>query len=230
MMRRGTLRILYALSSSVMNLNWWMFLPALLLVFFPLDAVLPKRLKFREFDHLDFGEDSWCRSPEAWWLPAVWLDPLRAFAGAWLLRHAWEIDKFLGGVARHAPLVASALILAVALGVQLHTRRNRGMLFAPIGYVIGLWFGLLLSPVAVLAMVVGVGCVVAFRSWSAFFVFGAIGAGVIGYLIMRLNPWLLVSVALSILPWFVSAITQRALIFPLRPVAHLRTFREAVRV
>lgn len=213
-----------------MNLNWLMFLPALLLVFFPLDAVLPKRLKFREFDHLDFGEDSWCRSVDAWWLPTLWLDPLRAFAGAWLLRNAWELDEFLGGAARHVPLVVSALILAIALGVQLHTRRDRDMVFAPIGYVIGLWFGLLLAPVAALAMVVGVGCVVAFRSWSAFFVFGAIGAGVIGFLIMRMNPWMLMAVGLSILPWFVSAITRRALIFPLRPVAHTRTFREAVKV
>jgi len=162
-------------------------------------------------------------------LPSLWLDPLRAFAGAWLLRNAWALDEFLGGVARHAPWVASALILAAALGVQLHTRRDRGMLFAPIGYVIGLWFGLLLSPVAALAMVIGVGCVVAFRSWAAFFVFGAIGGGVIGFLVMRLNPWLLAAVALSILPWFISAITQRVLIFPLRPVAHLRTFREVVR-
>lgn len=220
----------YALCLPIMNLNWWMFLPALLLVFCPLDAVLPKRLKFREFDHLDFGEDSWCRSVEAWWLPTLWLDPLRAFAGAWLLRNAWVLDEFLGGVARHAPVVVSALILAVALGVQLHTRRDRDMVFAPIGYVIGLWFGLLLAPVAALAMVVGVGCVVAFRSWSAFFVFGAIGAGVIGFLIMRLDPWMLMAVALSALPWFVSAITQRVLIFPLRPVAHTRTFREVVKV
>ena len=207
-----------------------MFFPALVLVFFPLDAVLPKRLKFRDFDHLDFGEDSWCRSLEAWWLPTLWMDPLRAGAGAWLLRHAWVADASLGGIARHAPLVASAVILAGALGVQLHTRRDRDMLFAPIGYVIGLWFGLLLSPVAALAMVVGVGCVVAFRSWSAFFVFGAIATGVIGFLLMRMDPWMLMTVALSILPWFVSAITQRVLIFPLRSVAHTRTFRETVKV
>ena len=207
-----------------------MFLPALLLVFFPLDAVLPRRLKFRDFDRLDFGEDSWSRSLEAWWLPTLWLDPLRAFAGAWLLRNAWVLDESLGGVLRLVPLVASALILAGALGVQLHTRRGQDLVFAPIGYVIGLWFGLVVAPVAVLAMVVGVGCVVAFRSWSAFFVFGAIGVGVIGYLVMRLNPWLLMAVVLSICPWFVSAMTQRTLILPLRSVSPDPSFREVVRV
>ena len=208
-----------------------MFFPALVLVFFPLDAVLPKRLKFREFDHLDFGEDSWCRSLDAWWLPTLWLDPVRAFAGAWLLRNAWVVEESLVGPARHAPLVASALILAGALGVQLHTRRDHDVVLAPLGYLIGLWFGLLVAPVAALAMVVGVGCVAAFRAWSAFFVFGAIGTGVIGYLLMRMDPWMLMTVALSILPWFVSAIMQRTLIFPLRPVAHTRAaFREVVKV
>lgn len=213
-----------------MDLNWFMFLPALLLVFFPLDAVLPRRLKFRDFDHLDFGEDSWCRSIEAWWLPTLWLDPLRAFAGAWLLRNAWVVEESLAGAALQVPLVASALILVGALGVQLHTRRAHDMMFAPIGYVIGLWFGLLTIPVAALAMVIGVGCVVAFRSWSAFFVFGAIGSGVIGYLIMRVDPWMLMAVVLSIFPWFVSAMMQRTLILPLRPVTPTQTFREVVKV
>lgn len=222
--------IRYALRFPIMDLNWFMFLPALLLVFFPMDAVLPKRLKFRDFDHLDFGEDSSCRSIEAWWLPSLWLDPLRAFAGAWLLRNAWVVEESLTGPGRHVPWVASALILAGALGVQMHTRRGQDMMFAPIGYVIGLWFGLLVAPVAGLAMVIGVGCVVAFRSWSAFFVFGAIGVGVIGYLIMRLNPWMLMAVALSVSPWFVSAMMQRTLIFPLRPVMPPQTFREVVKV
>lgn len=213
-----------------MNLNWFMFFPALVLVFFPLDAVLPKRLKFRDFDRLDFGEDSGCRSLEAWWLPTLWMDPLRAGAGAWLLRHAWVLDESLGGIARHVPLVASAVILAGALGVQLHTRRDHDVVLAPLGYLAGLWFGLLLSPVAALVMVVAAGSVAAFRAWSAFFVFGAIATGVIGFLLMRMDPWMLMTVALSILPWFVSAITQRTLIFPLRPVAHARTFHEAVKI
>lgn len=211
------------LSCCTMYLHWLFFLPALALLFLPVDALLPRQLKLRTFEHIDFGEGAWARSPAAWTMFSLWLDPLRAFLGAWMLTHAWMIDDFGGSLERWVPVIANGTILALATAGQLHTRRDTTMLLAPLGYVAGLWLGLLTPAVAALAIVVGVGGIIAFRSWSAFFICGAAYAGIAGFWIMGKHLNVPLAVGLAMLPWTISAVSARTLIQPLRSNALRKT-------
>lgn len=204
-----------------MDLNWLMFGPALLLLFFPVDAVLAKRLKLRAYEHINFEEGAWARKPAAWWTPSVWMDPARAFLGAWLLVNAWSAED-TGGVLRWMPFLSTSVILALATGVQVHTRRDGSAFLAPTGYIAGLWLALLAPAVAVLAVVVGVVGVLAFRTWSAFFFCGAAYAGVAGLWLMGKDLNVPLSAGLATLPWVVSAIAHRTLMQPLNALGYAR--------
>lgn len=203
-----------------MNLNWLMFCPALMLLFFPLDALLSKRLKLRSYEHLNFEEGAWARKPSAWWTPSLWLDPARAFLGAWLLANAWAIEDAGGGLVKWVPFLTTALLLALATGVQLHTRRDESVLLAPTGYIAGIWFALLSPAVALLAVVVAVVGVFAFRTWSAFFFCGAAYACCAGMWLMGKDLFVPLSAGLAIMPWVISAIAHRTLMQPLRAIGY----------
>ena len=106
---------------------------------------------------------------------------------------------------------------------QMHTRRDGESMIAPIGYMAGLLFVLLTSQVAVLVVVMAGACLMAFRSWSAFFLCGALGAAVFGVLILRFNLWLAVAVVLMSVPLLVSVFAQSELLLPVavkKRVAH----------
>jgi hypothetical protein len=200
-----------------MTLNWFLFFPALALLLFPVDALLTtRRLKLRAFEHINFQSGSWARLPSAWSMPASWMDPLRAFLGIKLLGYAWVVDDFADGLASWIPVLTLCALLTLAMGVQVHTRRNLEVLLAPIGYVAGMWLGLLSPVVAVLAVVVGVGGVIAFRSWAAFFICGAAYVSCAGFWIMGKNLYVPLCAGLAMLPWLMSAITNRTLVQPLR--------------
>jgi hypothetical protein len=205
-----------------MNLNWLMFGPALVLLFLPVDSLLTKRLKLRAYEHINFGEGSWARKPSAWWTPSLWFDPVRAFSGAWLLVNAWGWEDAATGWVKWVPFLTSSLLLALATGVQLHTRREKGALLAPTGYIAGVWFALLSPAVALLAVVVAVVGVFAFRTWSAFFFCGAAYAGCAGLWLMGKDLQAPLSAGLALLPWLVSAISERTLMQPLLASGHAR--------
>ena len=197
-----------------------MFCPALMLLFFPLDALLSKRLKLRSYEHLNFEEGAWARKPSAWWTPSLWLDPARAFLGAWLLANAWAIEDAGGGLMKWVPFLTTGLLLALATGVQLHTRRDGSVLLAPTGYIAGIWFALLSPAVALLAVVVAVVGVFAFRTWSAFFFCGAAYAGCAGLWLMGKDLIVPLSAGLAMMPWVISAISQRTLMQPLHAIGY----------
>lgn len=205
-----------------MILNWLLFFPALLLLFFPLDSLLFKNLKLRSLEHIDFGEGAWARKPSAWWSPSLWLDPARAFLGTWMLIHAWDLEGGAPGLLRWVPFLTTAVLLAMSTGVQMHTRRDTDALLAPTGYIAGIWFALLSPAVALLAVVVGIGGMIAFRSWSAFFLCGAVYVGVAGLWLIGRDLHVPLSTALAMLPWVISAIYHRTLMQPLRHIGHTR--------
>ncbi|CAM2916498.1 hypothetical protein [Rariglobus hedericola] len=197
-----------------MEINWLLFLPALLLVFYPLDNWLHgHHVRLRDYERL--REDR-LDAPDAWWRqPWFWVDPLRAFAGSWLLRNAWVIEPPLPGLWRHLPLLATVVVLALAVGVQMHTRRDDGVLFAPVGYTAGIVFGLMPPEVAILVVVLAGACLMAFRGWGAFFFCGSAAAGIFGYLILKVDVWMAATVLLLIEPLLLSLLVRRQLRLPI---------------
>ncbi len=196
-----------------MAIHWILFIPALLLLFYPLDNWLRGRISLRDFEHVH--RERRPTDVHYWWrAPYFWIDPLRAFAGAWLLRHSWQIEPPLPGLWRHLPLLVSLIVLILSVGVQMHTRRDENTLFAPIGYSSGLVFALLPPQIAVLVVILAGACLVGFRRWSAFFISGAIGAGVMGYMILQMDDWMLISVVLLMEPCLLSLLAGRELRLP----------------
>ena len=211
-----------------MEITWILFVPALLLLFYPLDDLLRGQVRLRDYEGI---RNDCYGSGDAWWRqPWVWVDPLRAFAGGWLLRHAWIVDPLMPEFWHDLPLSGMLVILSVALGVQMHTRRDPDVLFAPLGYSAGIILVLLSPQIALLVIVLAGACLMAFRSWSAYFLCGALGAGAFGYLLLHeLNFSIIAVFILLIEPLLISLLAGRELMLPLaRPVAriHLDGFRE----
>lgn len=198
-----------------MATHWLMLIPSLVLLFFPLDILLPKNFIMRELRSLDFDRTGeWRRVP--WKLPLLWLDVLRAFGGAWLLRHAWTAHAASGW--NHAPVMASALILVVSFVAQMQTRRDADCFFAPLTHIVGLMLALAYLPVAILAIVAGGVCMVAFRSTSAFFFFAAVTVAILGHWVLHLGYWTMMVAILGLVPSLVSLMFRRPLALPIRRV------------
>lgn len=216
-----------------MKINWLLFVPALLLLFYPLDHLLPGRIRLRSYESI---RNDPLGARDAWWRqPWIWINPLRSCAGGWLLHNAWTIEPPLPGFWRHLPFFGTLLVLALAMGVQMHTRRADDVLLAPVGYSAGIVFALLPPEIAVLVIMLAGACLMAFRSWSAFFFCGAVGALAFGYLILRWNFWMLATVVLMIEPVVLSLLAKRELLFPVlrahaRVVARREISAEVLRV
>lgn len=195
-----------------MQINWMMWVPGMLVLFYPLDTLLGAHVRLHDYEHMRNGSGAAWRA----WLrqPWFWMDPVRAFAGGWMVRHAWTMESSLPGLWKHLPLIGTILTLGLALVAQMHTRRDRDTLFAPIGYTAGLLFVLLPPQVAILVVALSGACLMAFRGWSAFFLCGAIGAGVFGYLILKFNFWMAGAVILMMEPILLSLLAKRELVFP----------------
>jgi hypothetical protein len=195
-----------------MKIDWLQFIPALLLLFYPLDHALRGRVRLRAYEDVRNDRPD---AADAWWRqPWTWVDPIRACVGGWLLRTAWTIEPPVDGFWLHLPLMGTLVVLALALGVQMHTRRVDSVLLAPMGYSAGLVFALLPPQVAVLVVVLAFVCLMAFRGWWAFFFFGAAGAGAFGYLILRVNLWMAGTVVLMMMPLMLGMLVRRELLLP----------------
>lgn len=199
-----------------MDIIWVRFIPALVLLFYPLDVFLRGHIRLRDYEAI---RNQKANSSSVWWRqPWIWVDPLRAFVGAWLLSGAWIVDPLVPGIWHHLPFAGLLGVLLLALGVQMHTQRDTEVLFAPLGYCVGIVFALLPPQVAVLIIASAGACLMAFRSWSAFFLCGAMGAGIFGYLILKVSVEVVAGVILMGAPLLLSLLANRELMLPLSPV------------
>jgi hypothetical protein len=192
-----------------------MFFPSLLLLFYPLEVFLPNLICMRELSHLDFSQAS-VRRRAPWSLQALWLDIIRAFFGGLLLREAWVVEHTKNWWVANFPLLASLVILLLAIIAQMHTRRSRERFFAPVTFLAGIWLALLPLPVALLAITAGGVCMAAFRSLSSFFFFGALACVVLGYAALHAGLWSILAMALGFVPYFLSLLCGRTLAVPVR--------------
>ena len=109
---RSTLRaVMESWARSMIN-DWVSFVPGLLLLLLPADRLLSRWVELRSYECFNSLNNSPRHRPW-WWVPALWVDPVRAYAGTWLLLRAMEwrwVEAFWlvpMAVALLVPLVAS---------------------------------------------------------------------------------------------------------------------------
>lgn len=197
-----------------MTIHWLFFATALALLFFPMETWIRGEFRMRDYESVrndkSKGRRSWWRQPE------IQLDPLRAFAGAWLIKHSWSIDPLVTGVWSLLPIVATCAICAMATIVQMHSRQYDDAFFAPIGFVAGVICALLPPQVAVLVVASSIAYMMAFRGWASFFVCGAATTAIFGYMILKRDFWMIGSVGVMATPLILSFFTGRRLFLPTR--------------
>lgn len=161
-----------------MNIEWGILLPALVLLYYPADRMLPQSLRLRSYGQLS---DPAHAHRHRWWLwqPALWADALRCGASIWLIRFALAPH---GGAPTRIVAILGAL-LAVGVVPQMVTARKAATMFAPLGYVFAALFVLLPFAAALPVAVLGVVGLMALRDFAAIFLGGAIVTAVFGYLL-----------------------------------------------
>ncbi len=153
--------------SLALILHWAVGIPALLLLFYPIDALLPAGVQARTYEEVLAKRKEVGLRPWRW--QVLWLlEPVRAAAAAWVFQQVLESNT---ETAR-----PQALGIALACGVilQLWTKREPLTAWAPVGFCTGLLFVVLPWPYALAAIVCSAAGVWWMRTWSAFFLAGAI--------------------------------------------------------
>ena len=199
-----------------MTIHWSLFVPGVLLLLFPADRLLSARVELRSFDCFQ-GLGNSPRYRPWWWVPALWLDPLRGFLGTLLLRHAMEMTSVTWTL---TPKLAYSLAVGiVALGVlcQTFTRRgDKGVLLAPIGYVGGVVAALMPWSVALLGLITAGLGLFAFRQFHVFFLFGLAAVAVLGFVLGAREMWIGPAVGAFALPIVAGLVTSSTLELPTR--------------
>lgn len=202
--------------SCSMTIQFGLFVPGLLLLVIPADRLLSAHIELRSFDcfrRLSGGRPfrPW------WWVPALWLDPLRAFAGTWLLRSSLPL-RFIEWELIAKPEYSLLLaILAFAVIAQTFTRRaDHGVLLAPVGFVSGIAAALTPWPVALIGVVTAFVGLFAFRQFHAFFGFGLVATALLGVILDGPMMWILPASGAFALPVMAGLVTSSTLEFPVR--------------
>lgn len=196
-----------------MIINWGLLLPAVVILLYPAERVLPRSMKLRSYDYLS---DPAKPHRSRWWLwqPELWADAARLAFGAWLAGFAIETE------AGESPLLRFVLIgalLAAGLCGQMPTRRERDKLLAPLGAVIAFLFVLMPAAVAVVTVVTAVLGMMAFRTFFAFFLTGSMAALAFGFLLRGKDPLVVLAAGLFFLPLLVAWMSNRVLQLAVRP-------------
>lgn len=197
-----------------MIIPWgWSVFGALLLLF-PADRLLSSVVRLRSMDSFQSLENSPRHRPW-WWVPILWVDPLRGYVGTYLMTAAvagsdeWiTTDKRLYALAM--------LVLASGVLAQMFTRRGDEAWLAPIGFVAGVVAVLTPWPVALIAGAMAFTAMFGFRSISAFFL---VGFSMVAALALPLdaNPvWFVPALGVLALPFLVAVLSGRTMEIPTR--------------
>lgn len=196
-------------------IQWPVFCVGMLVLLFPADRLLSSGVRLRTLESFHSLENSPHGRPW-WWVPVLWLDPLRALTGAWWLLRGLGLD-----VPGTPGLVAASIagaVLASAAVIQCLTWRESDTLLAPIGFMGGLMLALLPLSVALPAIVLGALAMLAFHNFNLFFGVGTLVVVSLG-LVLQIQPWRYALGGLAmLLPLLLTMVTRRTLELPTRLV------------
>lgn len=199
-----------------MTINWGLFVPGMLLLFFPADRLLSSLVELRSFDCFQNLEDSRRYRPW-WWVPALWLDPLRGFLGTLLLQRALELTTVTWTLMPKPEYALFVGLVTIGVLCQTFTRRgDAGVLLAPIGFVAGVVIALTPLPVALLGIISATLGLFAFRQFHAFFAFGLVAICLLGFLLGAGTMWIGPAVGAFALPIVAGLVTSSTLEVPTR--------------
>lgn len=199
-----------------MTIQWTLFVPSVLLLLFPTDRLLSSNVELRSFDCFHrLGGVSHARP--WWWVLALWLDPLRGFAGTYLVREALAANHTQWEAVSKIAYAAVVALMALAVIVQTFTRRgDRGVLLAPLGFVAGVALALMPWPVALIGVVTGLLGLFGFRQFYAYFAFGGIAIGVLGFILAAPGIWIVPAAGVFLLPVITGVVADCTLELPAR--------------
>lgn len=199
-----------------MTIHWSLLAPGVLLLLYPADRLFSPLIELRSFDCFQNLENS-PRYRPWWWVPALWIDPLRGFFGTLLLQHAVEITTVTWLLAPKAGYALFVGIVAVGVLCQTFTRRgDAGVLLAPIGFVGGVVAALTPWPVALIGLITATVGLFAFRQFHAFFAFGLAAVCLLGVVLGTDMMWIGPAVGVLALPIVIGLVTGSTLEVPTR--------------
>jgi hypothetical protein len=213
---RSTLRAEAESWARSMINNWVLFVPGVLLLLLPADRLLSRLVELRSYECFKSLNNS-PRYRPWWWVPALWIDPARAYAGTWLLLHAMGLETVFWTMLPKAGYGVLLAVIAVGVLGQTFTRRGGGeALLAPIGYVGGVVAALTSWPLASIGLLAAMLGVFAFRGFYAFFVCGAFALPLLGVALGEKAFWLVPMVVALVVPLVTSWISGCSLELPTR--------------
>lgn len=193
-----------------MTIEWFLFLPAALLLLFPGNIFLPARVEMLSFERFRNA------SGKSRWILLRWLDPVRAFGAAFALKVSLPLTSDLWAYVPGPEYSVLVAVLMLGAALQTFTLKESDVLLSPTGYVVGVLFALVPWPVAGVALISGTTCMFAFRQFMPFFAIAGIVTAVIGVLFETPVIWLLPAVGLAFVPVVASLVTGRTLEIPVR--------------
>jgi len=199
-----------------MTSHWGLFASAILLLLFPADRLLSSMVELRSFDCFNSLDSSPRRRPW-WWVPALWLDPLRGFAGTWLLVRSLDLDvRFWSQLSKGGYGVLLA-VLGLGLVSQVFTRRGgAGVLLAPIGFAAGMVAALTPWSLGLPALIAAAVGLFGFRQFGAFFWCGALALPLLGVAVGVEIFWVVPAAVALALPGFAAWVSGSTLELPVR--------------
>lgn len=192
--------------------DWTLFLPAIILLLFPADQMLPARVKLRSLGHFPLYRKT-NRRPW-WWVAALWIDPLRGFGGSWLLVRALGLDTPWWSQMPKTGFGVLLGVLAFAAISQIFTRRDPRVILAPVGFVCGASIGLLPGFAPFVGLATALIGMFAFRQFYAFFAIGLLVLPPLGLLFGAPPALLGASLLLFLLPLITGRVTNFAMEIP----------------
>lgn len=200
-----------------MTISWGYLLLGLILALFPGKILRGDECRHFNCEQLVRRMTDKTRKRRRWWkLPAVWIDPVRGFFAAWLLKDALVRNPGAHGLEAQLPTLLPMLILTVGLTVQTSGNREKSQLVAPAGYLAGLMIGWLPWMISVPAVILGGSSAVAFRRWEAAFAIGSATTLIIGYFFMGKSIPLIWAAGVFAWPMFLAWLTGSKLVLPVR--------------
>lgn len=202
-----------------MTIHWSLFVPGVVLLLYPADRLLSSLVELRSFDCFQNLENS-PRYRPWWWVPVLWLDPLRAFVGTILLQRAVGVADAPWTVTPKPEYALLVGLIGVGVVCQTITRRgDPGVLLAPIGFVAGIVTALTPLPVALIGIVTATLGLFAFRQFHAFFAFGLVAVCLLGVVLGTGMMWIGPAVGVLSLPIAAGLVTGSTLEVPTRNAA-----------